>query len=342
MSEVKYIYSNGSFKKSDYDLTEELQKGELQVRPLRMLICASDLHHMKAHSDLELTLGHEYVARVEKAGEGCKLKSGDLVTSTACLHCGYCDQCQTGMTNYCENREWLGFNSKGASSTAFKIQEHQVVQLPEGLDLKEAVLYEVASIGYEAVRLMLEISADKIQNKQTKIAITGAGPVGLFCALAAKKKNLDVTLIEKVPTRIKRAEELGFSCLPLQTVLLDRSQQHQYDMIIDASGDADGKGALSFVPHLGKLRFNLVIVGKYLNEPGLELTKLNNFGATMKFMRGTPISSLQSVVDEWKNEIKDWSSKIITSEYELSDIEKAYSKVLDLNSSCKLMIKIQD
>lgn len=342
MSETKYIYSNGSFKKSEYDLSEELQKGELQVRPLRMLICASDLHHMKAHSDLELTLGHEYVARVEKVGEGCKLKAGDFVTSTACLHCGYCDQCQTGMTNYCENREWLGFNAKGASSTAFKIQEHQVVQLPEGLDLKEAVLYEVASIGYEAVRLMLEISADKIQNKQTKIAITGAGPVGLFCALAAKKKNLEVTIIEKVPARIKRATELGFECLPLQTVLMDRNYQHQYDMIIDASGDADGKGALNLVPHLGRLRFNLVIVGKYLKEPGLELTKLNNFGATMKFMRGTPISSLQAVVDEWAEDISSWPQKIITSEYDFSEIEKAYTDVLDLNSSCKLMIKIQE
>ncbi|TNF32158.1 MAG: FAD-binding protein [Deltaproteobacteria bacterium] len=342
MKESKYIYSNGSFKKSDFELSNDVNPNELLVRPLRMLICASDLHHMKAHADIDLTLGHEYVARVEKAGSECSLKTGDLVTSTACLHCGECEQCKLGMTNYCENREWLGFNDKGALSTAFKIKEHQVVKLPEGLALKEAVIYEVASIGYEAVRLLLEISNDKISNKQTKVAITGAGPVGLFCALAAKKKNLDVTVIEKIPARIKRAAELGFNCLPLQTILMDRSLQHQYDMIIDASGDADGKGALSFVPHLGKLRFNLVIVGKYLKEPGLELTKLNNFGATMKFMRGTPISSLQAVVDEWAEDISSWSQKIITSEYDFSEIEKAYSDVLDLNSSCKLMIKVQD
>ena len=113
-------------------------------------------------------------------------------------------------------------------------------------------------------------------------------------------------------------------------------------MIIDASGDADGKGALSFVPHLGKLRFNLVIVGKYLKDPGLELTKLNNFGTTIRFMRGTPIFSLQSVVDEWKNDISDWSSKIITREYQLDEIERAYTDALDLHSSCKLMIKIQE
>ena len=188
MSEVKYLYSNGSFKRSEYDLEEKLQKGELQVRPLRMLICASDLHHMKAHSDLELTLGHEYVARVEMAHEECKLKVGDLITSTACLHCGYCDQCHFGMTNYCENREWLGFNSKGAASTAFKIKEHQVVKLPNNLDLKEAVLYEVASIGHEAVRLMLDMSKDKLQNNQTKIAITGAGLLGCFVLLPLKKK----------------------------------------------------------------------------------------------------------------------------------------------------------
>ncbi len=342
MKETKYIYSNGSFKKSEYELSDELTENELLVRPLRMLICASDLHHMKAHADIDLTLGHEYVARVDKAGEKCKLKAGDLVTSTACLHCGVCEQCKLGMTNYCENREWLGFNDKGALSTAFKIKEHQVIKFPTKLDLKEAVTYEVASIGYEAVRLMLEISEEKIKNNQTKIAITGAGPVGLFCALAAKKKNLNVTLIEKVPARIKRATELGFECLPLQNILMDRNLQHQYDMIIDASGDADGKGALSLVPHLGKLRFNLVIVGKYLKEPGLELTKLNNFGATMKFMRGTPISSLQAVVDEWQDDISTWSQKLITSEYNFSEIEKAYADVLDLNSSCKLMIKIQD
>jgi len=342
MSETRYIHSKDGFKKDEYTLDESVEGNEILIRPLRMLICASDLHHMKAHPEMELTLGHEYVARVEKAGSEAKLKTGDLITSTACLACGTCTQCKIGMTNYCENPEWLGFGEKGALSTLIKVRDHQVATIPNETPLNEAALFEVASIGYEAVRLLLDISSDKIKTNSKKLIVTGAGPVGLFCALAGKKQGLEVTLLEKVPSRIKRAQELGFDCLSLQEVLIAKEHHHQFDMIIDASGDAHGEGALNFAPFLGKLRFNLIVVGKYLEDPGLNLATLNNFGATIKYMRGTPLSSLQTVIDEWKNDIRDWEPKLISNEFDFDKVNEAYQSTSDLNSTCKVLIKVQD
>ncbi|MCO4795619.1 MAG: zinc-binding dehydrogenase, partial [Bacteriovoracaceae bacterium] len=232
-----------------------------------------------------------------------------------------------------------------ALSTLVKFKDHHLVKLPNDISLKQASLFEVASIGYQAANLIkiMECECDPIvQSSAKEILICGAGPVGLFCALAAEKIGYKVTLLEKVSSRAKKAADLGFKCLLLPQVLMSKDHHHKFNFIIDATGDVHGQGAFRYAPMLGSFRFKMVVVGKYLTNPKFEFSILNNMGASLSFMRGTPISALQSVVDEWKEDIVKWEPHLITHEYEFDEVEKAYETTSDLNSTCKIMIKVQD
>lgn len=249
MSEVKYVHTENGFEKREYTAPKTIGDHEIHVKPLRALICASDFHHMLSNPTQEIVLGHEWVGRVIKASPNSTVKEGQLVTSTACLHCGDCEQCRSGHTNYCDNKSWLGFEENGALSTLLVLSDHHVVTLPNDLTLRQAALFEVASVGFESVRLLSECG--KIEGG--KVLVMGAGPVGIFCALAAKKKGLDVTLLDKLPKRVKLASDLGFNCLHTSQILTSKDFHHHFSHLIDATGDAHGKGALNYILLLGKL-----------------------------------------------------------------------------------------
>lgn len=77
---------------------------DVLVKITRTNICGSDLHTYEGRTDLEpgRVLGHENLGEVIEAGEAVDhIRVGDVVCIPFNIACGFCRNCERGLTNYC-------------------------------------------------------------------------------------------------------------------------------------------------------------------------------------------------------------------------------------------------
>jgi len=207
------------------------------IRMTATTICGSDLH-LFANEVLDLkkgqVLGHEAMGIVEQIGDNVKhLKVGDRVVISFCVACGECSHCKrkefTGCekTNHSKTMEGmyghafagiLGFGSIGGSYAGCQaefirvpIADVNCLVLPPDIKNEQALyLSDIACTSYHAAVDLGNVKAGE------KVAIWGAGPVGLltakWCELYEAK---DIFVIENVAERI----ELLKKHIPRATVI---------------------------------------------------------------------------------------------------------------------------
>lgn len=159
-------------------------------------ICGSDIHTYKGLHPFRkppVIIGHEISGEVVKVGqEVTKFKLGDRVTVEPQTGCGTCEYCLTGDINYCENRGAPGIgNWYGAMAEYFAAPELTVFKLPDGMDYEQGALVEPFAVGVHAVRKAGIGVGDKV-------AILGAGPIGLLAMSAAKAAGATTLLVTDV------------------------------------------------------------------------------------------------------------------------------------------------
>src|SRR3954447_25862744 len=67
-------------------------------------ICGSDLHMYEGRTDVEegKVLGHENLGEVVEAGKAVqRIRVGDMVCMPFNISCGYCRNCERGLTGFC-------------------------------------------------------------------------------------------------------------------------------------------------------------------------------------------------------------------------------------------------
>ena len=67
-------------------------------------ICGSDLHMYEGRTDVEegKVLGHENLGRVVEVGPGVvRVRVGDMVCVPFNVACGFCANCERGLTAFC-------------------------------------------------------------------------------------------------------------------------------------------------------------------------------------------------------------------------------------------------
>lgn len=77
---------------------------DVLVRIATTNICGSDLHMYEGRTDFEIgrVFGHENLGEVVEVGDGVdKVKIGDRVVLPFNISCGFCKNCERGLTNYC-------------------------------------------------------------------------------------------------------------------------------------------------------------------------------------------------------------------------------------------------
>jgi L-idonate 5-dehydrogenase len=165
--------------------------GQVLVRIERGGICGSDLHYFN-HGGFgsvrlrePMILGHEVAGHVTRLGEGVTgLEIGDLVAVSPSRPCGHCRYCLEGKQNHCLNMRFYGSampfpHIQGAFSEELIADASQCV-VANGLTAGEAALAEPLSVCLHAVRRAGEVLGKKV-------LITGSGPIGVLCALAARR-----------------------------------------------------------------------------------------------------------------------------------------------------------
>lgn len=181
-----------------------VRAGELLIRLEACGICPTDVRKYRIGTErYPLNLGHEWVGHVMALGDGTDgWRVGDRIYGDT--YAGYAELA----TITVEPEPW----SAGP------------VRLPEGLPLERAVFVEPLADCLHAVRDRAAVGADQ------RVAVVGAGQMGLQLCAAAALEGAHVTAVEPLEARRRLAPEFGAE----ETV--DRLPVGPFDVVILSVG----------------------------------------------------------------------------------------------------------
>lgn len=168
--------------------------GEALVRVTAVGLCGSDVHAIKAHAGYEwvrtpVTLGHEITGVVAAvAGDAGAVAIGSRVGVISMDGCRACDLCAAGRRPLCAERTVIGLSSDGGAADYVLVRADNLVPLPPGLSWQHAVLLEPFSVAVHAV-------ARTPVPAGGRVIVSGAGPVGILAAYAARAAGAEVTVV---------------------------------------------------------------------------------------------------------------------------------------------------
>ncbi len=189
-------------------------------------ICGSDLHMYEGRTDVEKgkILGHENLGEVVEVGKAVdSVKVGDKVVLPFNIGCGFCANCERGLTGFCltcSDKSVMpgmagaayGFAGMGpysggqAQLLRVPYADFNCLQLPEDATEKErdyVMLSDIFPTGWHATRLANLKPGESI-------LIYGAGPVGLMAAMSARIQGASqIFVVDGQPDRLALAEQIG-------------------------------------------------------------------------------------------------------------------------------------
>jgi 2-desacetyl-2-hydroxyethyl bacteriochlorophyllide A dehydrogenase len=183
---------------------------------------------------------------------------GDEAAVLIYVNCGECRYCLAGSENQCveagQHDQVLGVQLQGAYAQAVIADASALFRLPDGATVQHGALAEPVSIGVRAARTVDVPLTDPV-------LVIGAGPIGLFTALALRAKgHKTVFVVERNPTRAEAATRLGFETLgseDLSEQLAARGVEAPGAIVECAAAPAAAKAALGVLRRQGQL----VLVG---------------------------------------------------------------------------------
>ncbi|HUI72132.1 MAG TPA: zinc-binding dehydrogenase, partial [Spirochaetia bacterium] len=118
---------------------------------------------------------------VDAVGEGVSgVRTGDRAAVNAIVPCMRCEFCRVGLYQICSNLEHYGFHHPGGFAEYTLVPAANVLPLPDDVGFPEAALLDVLVVGVHAVHIAGISIADRV-------AVLGAGPIGLAMAGVAKR-----------------------------------------------------------------------------------------------------------------------------------------------------------
>lgn len=206
---MKAVYITEAYKVEIKDIdSPALGKQDVLVNVKVAGICGSDMHTYKDLHPFRkppVIIGHEVSGVVADFGEDVLgLNVGDKVAIEPQIGCGTCEHCLAGLVNYCEHRGAPGIGDwYGGMAEYFVAPANTVYKLPEGMTFEEGALVEPLAVAVHAVRKANIKVGDKV-------AILGAGPIGLLTLAAAKSAGATSTLVTDIlEYPLESAKRLG-------------------------------------------------------------------------------------------------------------------------------------
>lgn len=172
--------------------------------------------------------GHEFVGEVIEAGSMvktlysdadplnmAKIEVGNLVSGDSHVTCGKCYQCRIGESNVCLNEAILGITIDGIFAEYVKIPAKNLW----AVDVTR-VRPEIAAI-YDPFGNAVHCLT-KVDVRGQRVAIFGAGPIGMFAILLARNFGAaKVIAIDVNPANLAMAKELGAH----ETILIEKKEK---------------------------------------------------------------------------------------------------------------------
>ena len=174
-------------------------------------ICGSDVHYWQ-HGGIgafklttPMVIGHECSGEVLAVGEAVThLKAGARVAVEPGIACHHCRQCQTGRYNLCPDMQFFATPPVHGSLCRYILHPAELCfELPASLSYAHGAFCEPMSVG------VMACNRAGLRPGQ-RVAIMGAGPIGLITLLVAKAYGAATALITDVSTtRLEKAKQIG-------------------------------------------------------------------------------------------------------------------------------------
>lgn len=323
-----------------------MEPEDVRVRMTAGGICGSDLHYYH-HGGFgvvrvrePMTLGHEAAGIVEAVGAGIgHVKPGDLVAVNPSRPCGVCPSCQRGNRVHCENMFFHGSamrfpHAQGLFREFVTVPGKQAFRLDANrVSAAEAALCEPFSVCLHAAARAGDLSGKTV-------LVSGAGPIGVLCAVAARLGGARQVIATDIT-----AHSLGiaarFGCDPCldvsagPEVLTPYTEgRGQIDVVFECSGNPC---AIASVIATLKPRGTMVLVGlggDVMMPMNMivtkELTVVGTFRFDQEFARAAELISSGAV------DLK----AMISGQYPMADAVHAFETASDRTRATKVVLDL--
>ena len=321
----------------------EIGENEVLIKIMKIGVCGSDIHVYHGEHPFPsypVTQGHEVSGEVVKTGTAVSgIKPGQKVTIQPQVVCGRCYPCRHGKYNLCEELKVMGFQTTGVASHYFAVDQAKVTPLPDEMSYDEGAMIEPLAVAVHAVRRAGDV-------KGAKIAVLGAGPIGILVAQAANGMGADQVMITDVSSlRLEKAKECGVDfCVNTRNQDFGEAMVHNFgpdkaDVIYDCAGNNITMGQAIKYARKGSL---IILVAVFAGPGQLDLAVLNDheldLNTSMMYRNEDYLDAIRLV-----NEKKVVLAPLVSKHFAFGDYLKAY-QYIDENreSTMKVIINVQE
>ncbi|MBS6645234.1 MAG: alcohol dehydrogenase catalytic domain-containing protein [Clostridiaceae bacterium] len=321
----------------------EIGENDVLVKIIKIGVCGSDIHVYHGEhpfTSYPVTQGHEVSGEVVKVGSGVTgLTEGQKVTIQPQVVCGKCYPCRHGKYNLCEELKVMGFQTTGMASHYFAVDAAKVTPLPEEMSFDEGAMIEPLAVAVHAVKRAGDVNG-------AKIAVLGAGPIGILVAQTAKGLGAESVMITDVSDlRLAKARECGVDfCVNTRDKDFGEEMIRNFgpdkaDVIYDCAGNNITMGQAVKYARKGS---TIILVAVFADMGKIDLAVLNDheldLNTSMMYRNEDYLDAIRLV-----NEKKVMLAPLISQHFAFKDYLKAY-QYIDENreSTMKVIINVQE
>lgn len=318
-------------------------ENEVLVKIMKIGVCGSDIHVYHGEhpfTSYPVTQGHEVSGEVAALGsQVTRFTVGQKVTIQPQVVCGKCYPCRHGKYNLCEELKVMGFQTTGVASHYFAVDAAKVTPLPEKMGFDEGAMIEPLAVAVHAVKRAGDV-------KGAKIAVLGAGPIGILVAQTAKGLGAESVMITDISDlRLKKAKECGVDfCVNTKNAdfgdaMVENFGPDKADVIYDCAGNNVTMGQAIKYARKGS---TIILVAVFAGPGQIDLAVLNDheldLNTSMMYRNEDYLDAIRLV-----NEQKVMLTPLISKHFAFRDYLKAY-QYIDENreSTMKVIINVQE
>lgn len=313
---------------------------EVRVKIKAVGICGTDLHMFcEAREDVVLPriMGHELSGVVTEVGsEVSRVKVGDPVVLDPVFACGVCPTCQKGYPNVCESVRCYGVQMDGGLQDCIVVGEEHLYPYSETISYAHAALAEPFSIAFNIVQ-RLQVT------KEDKVLILGSGTIGLALLQVVKSLEAYTVVADKIDEKLAIAREIGAD----ETVNSDREclrtavqrlSGSGFDVILDAAGLTTLlQEAFTYAAPRARIScIGFEQASAQIPPAWITRKELSVIGSRMNCRQFPGVMT-------WLEEGKIDAGKMISRQYHVRDIQRAFEETLaDRTGNIKTVIIFDD
>ena len=261
----------------------ELTAGRAVIQVKAAGICGSDISAFKGTNptiEYPLVMGHELAGVITEIGENTEgFQVGDHVVLEPYFYCGHCYPCRMGLYNNCVDMNVLGVRMNGGMTEYVSHPISYLHKIPADMPWELAAMVEPLSIAVHAVHRA------SVRGNE-KVAIFGAGTIGLLAALTTKVYGAEPILIDINQKRLDFARTMGIKHTlnsatdDLEKNIADLTGGELCPAVLECSGTEPAvNSALDIVSNSGRIAYvGLAKAPLTFNHPRVTRKELNFFG----------------------------------------------------------------